>query len=79
MSEWNDRRLARLIAVRQMIEKLEEISHQNSVELAELRSRYRILEADFMQSEIDKFEEIWQNLNYGATDAPEDENKEPES
>jgi cellulose biosynthesis protein BcsQ len=73
MTDWNERRLARLIAVRQMIDSLESVNRRNTEELAELRQRYKILESDFMQSEIDKFDEMWQNLNYGPKDEPEQE------
>jgi cellulose biosynthesis protein BcsQ len=73
MVDWNERRLARLIAVRQMIDSLESINRRNTEELAELRQRYKMLESDFMQSEIDKFDEMWQNLNYGPKDEPEQE------
>jgi len=76
MSDWSDQRLARLIAIREMVERLEELNRQNFLEITELRQRYKILEADYMASEIDKFERLWENIQNEENDEPEAPNKQ---
>lgn len=76
MSDWSDQRLARLIAIREMIERLEELNRQNFLEITELRQRYKMLESDYMQSEIDKFERLWENIQHDGNDEPEAPNKQ---
>jgi hypothetical protein len=76
MSDWSDQRLARLIAIREMVDRLEETNRQNFLEIAELRQRYKILEADYTASEIDKFERMWENIQNEGNDEPEAPNNQ---
>jgi hypothetical protein len=59
-----------------MVERLEELNRQNFLEITELRQRYKILEADYMASEIDKFERLWENIQNEENDEPEAPNKQ---